>query len=87
MSNDVHRRRWFGAFRPYLELTYLCGLFQNALQEHKKASFYYFDRDEHGEKVYRKNKKRYIVDPMALVFNDDNYYLMCFSSKYDGICN
>lgn len=60
---------------------------ENALQEHKKASFYYFDRDEHGEKVYRKNKKRYIVDPMALVFNDDNYYLMCFSSKYDGICN
>ena len=24
---------------------------ENALQEHKKASFYYFDRDEHGEKV------------------------------------
>jgi predicted DNA-binding transcriptional regulator YafY len=58
-----------------------------ALQEKKKASFYYFDRDVDGSKIYRKNKKRYIVDPMALIFNDDNYYLMCFSSKYDGICN
>lgn len=58
-----------------------------ALQNKKKASFYYFDRDVDGEKIYRKNKKRYIVDPMALVYNDDNYYLMCFSSKYDGICN
>lgn len=24
---------------------------------------------------------------MALIFNEDNYYLMCFSSKYDGITN
>ena len=24
---------------------------------------------------------------MALIFNDNNYYLMCFSSKYDGITN
>ena len=24
---------------------------------------------------------------MALIFNEDNYYLMCYSSKYDNICN
>ncbi|WP_255350416.1 MULTISPECIES: WYL domain-containing protein [Clostridia] len=39
------------------------------------------------ERVYRKNKKRYEVDPMALIFNNNNYYLMCFSSKYVAITN
>jgi len=58
---------------------------EEALQAKKKASFYYFDRDEKGNRIYRKNKKRYEVEPMALIFHEDNYYLMCFSSKYDGI--
>lgn len=39
------------------------------------------------EHVYRKNKKQYIAEPMALIMNNNNYYLMCFSSKYDGITN
>lgn len=60
---------------------------EEALKQKKKASFFYYDLNENGEKVYRKNKERYIVEPMALVFNEDNYYLMCYSSKYDGICN
>jgi predicted DNA-binding transcriptional regulator YafY len=60
---------------------------ENAIINKKKASFYYFDLNEEGKKVYRKNKKRYVVDPMELVFNDDNYYLVCYSSKYEGICN
>lgn len=60
---------------------------ERALNNKKQASFYYFDRDEDGNKVYRKEKKRYVVEPMALIFNDDNYYLMTWSSKYDGITN
>ena len=60
---------------------------ERALNSKKQASFYYFDRDEDGKKVYRKEKKRYVVEPMALIFNDDNYYLMTWSSKYDGITN
>lgn len=60
---------------------------ERALNNKKQASFYYFDRDEDGKKVYRKEKKRYVVEPMALIFNDDNYYLMTWSSKYDGITN
>ena len=60
---------------------------EEALQAKKKASFYYFDKDEKGNRIYRKDKKRYEVDPMALIFHEDNYYLMCYSSKYDGITN
>ena len=60
---------------------------EKALCDKKQASFYYFDRDEDGKRVYRKEKKRYVVEPMALIFNDDNYYLMTWSSKYEDITN
>ena len=60
---------------------------EEAIQSKKRASFLYFDRDEKGNILYRKEKQRYIVEPMALIFNEDNYYLMCYSSKYDGITN
>ncbi len=60
---------------------------EEAIQEKKQASFYYFDKDEKGNRVYRKDKKRYVVEPMALISNEDNYYLMCVSSKYDAITN
>lgn len=53
----------------------------------KKASFRYFDIDEHGQRVYRKDGERYTVEPLALIFHEDNYYLMCYSSKYRGITN
>ena len=51
----------------------------------KQASFYYFDRNEDGKKVYRKEKKRYVVEPMALIFNDDNYYLGCLWRAGKGV--
>lgn len=66
---------------------YSVGFLEKALRDHKKASFFYYDLNENGEKIYRKNKKRHVVEPMALIYNEDNYYLMCYSSKYDGICN
>lgn len=60
---------------------------EHALQQKRRLAYYYFDLNERLERVYRKNKKRYEVDPMALIFNNNNYYLMCFNSKYDGITN
>ena len=58
-----------------------------ALRQQKKASFCYFDLNEWREKVYRKNHERYLVDPIALVYTNDNYYLMCDSEKHKGITN
>ena len=43
--------------------------------------------DEKHQKVYRREKQRYVVDPVALVYNEDNYYLMCFSAKHNDIVN
>jgi len=66
---------------------YTVNFLEGAIRRHNKASFLYYDLNEHHEKIYRKNKERYVVEPMALVYSEDNYYLMCFSPKYDGICN
>ena len=53
-----------------------------AISEHKKISFRYFDLDEHKKRVFRKGKRRYKESPAALVFNNDNYYVVCYSSKH-----
>ena len=53
-----------------------------AISQHKKISFQYYDLDENKKRRYRKNRKTYKENPVALIYNDDNYYLMCFSDKY-----
>ncbi len=58
---------------------------EDAIRERKKASFLYFDLNENKTKMYRRDGERYTVDPMALVYNEDYYYLMSFNSKHDAI--
>ena len=53
-----------------------------AIKQKKQVSFYYFDLDEKRNRVYRKEKKRYVTDPVALVFNEDNYYLIAYTQKH-----
>lgn len=60
---------------------------ENAIQNNKKVIFLYYDLDEHGEKVYRRDGHHYVVEPIALVFNDDNYYLTCYSEKHGNTAN
>ncbi|MBR2732213.1 MAG: WYL domain-containing protein, partial [Clostridia bacterium] len=60
---------------------------EDAISKQLRASFRYFDLNEAHERIYRKEKQRYVVDPLALVYLDDNYYLMCYSSKYQNLCN
>lgn len=58
-----------------------------AIKQKKQVSFYYFDLDEKLNRIYRKEKKRYITDPVALVYSEDNYYLVSYSQKYQGTTN
>lgn len=62
----------------------VCSL-EQALEVRKKVSFRYFDLDEKKEKAFRRDGQHYIVEPIALVFNEDNYYLLTYSVKHDGI--
>ena len=66
---------------------YNVGFLEDAIQQHKKVIFYYYDLNENGEKVYRREHHHYVVEPIALVFNEDNYYLMIYSARHDGTAN
>lgn len=66
---------------------YSVDMLEEALREQRQVSFLYFDLDEAKRKIYRKEKRRYIVDPVALVYNEDNYYLMCYAPKNGRIYN
>ena len=60
---------------------------EDAIEQKKKVIFRYFDLDENGQKVYRRDGHHYVVEPVALVFNEDNYYMVCYSSKHDSTAN
>lgn len=64
------------------DIYYVVNELEQAIIQGKKVSFYYFDYNENKEKIYRKNKKRYVENPYATVFSDDNYYLIAYSDKY-----
>lgn len=58
---------------------------ERAINENKQLSFLYFSYDEKHNKVYRKNGKRYVVNPIIMVWDKNNYYMLCFSNGYDNI--
>ena len=58
-----------------------------AIKKKKQLSFYYFDLDEKKARIYRKEKKRYIEDPVALVFSEDNYYLVTYNRNHSKSLN
>ena len=66
---------------------YNIGTLEEAISEGRQASFLYFDLDENRRKAYRREGERYVVEPMALIFNEDNYYLVCYNTKYGGTTN
>lgn len=55
---------------------------EDALQGNKKLSFRYFDLNENLEKVYRMDGGRYLTEPVTLIYDDNNYYMVSFSKKY-----
>ena len=49
-----------------------------------KISFKYFDYSVNKTRVYRRDGEPYLQTPLALCWNDDKYYLICYSAKYDS---
>lgn len=60
-------------------------LISKAITEKKKVSFRYYSLDENKQKSYRKNGKRYIANPLVMVWNKDNYYLLTYHDRYNGL--
>ena len=58
-----------------------------AIKKKRVVSFCYFDLDEKSRRIYRKDGQRYYADPIALVYSEDNYYLVTYNRKYDANTN
>lgn len=63
------------------EIYYVIQGLEAALRYNKQVSFQYFDLDENLQQVFRKNGQRYIVQPVALIFHEDNYYLITYHDE------
>ncbi len=57
---------------------------EEAIRKNKKIIFKYYDLGIDGKPVYRRDGHHYVVEPIALVFNEDNYYLEAYSCKHLG---
>jgi len=56
-----------------------------AIADGKKVSFQYFDYNIKKERVYRKDGALYAVSPIALLWDDENYYLVAHSDDHEGL--
>lgn len=59
----------------------------SAILKKKKLSFLYFDYGIKGERLYRKDKGRYEVNPLGMIYSEDKFYLVCFHDKYGEPAN
>lgn len=66
---------------------YTVDTLERALQQKLKASFQYFDLDENGNRVLRKKNERYVVNPVGLVYHEDNYYLVTYHETHEATVN
>lgn len=58
-----------------------------AINEKKKLSFKYFYYDSNKNKVLRNGGAPYVVSPISLLWNDENYYLVALDEAADTVKN
>ncbi len=61
---------------------------EDAISRKKMVAFNYFHLNENAERVYVSTttgkKKLYYIEPIALIFNEDNYYMMGYNRRHPG---
>lgn len=69
------------------QIWYTVDAINMALQKGKKIRFRYFDYDISCKRIYRKNGAYYEVNPVGLIFNENNYYFVAYGDKYKQVAN
>lgn len=54
----------------------------SAIAAGSRITFRYFDWDMNGKKKYRHEGKRYQISPWALLWDDENYYLVGYDAEH-----
>lgn len=58
-----------------------------AISENKQITFRYFELDVDKNKVYRKGGGLYNESPLALSWDDENYYMIVYKKKYGNFAH
>lgn len=56
-----------------------------AINQKKKVSFMYFEYDSGKRKKFKNNGEKYVVSPYGLTVSDENYYLISYYPKHEGL--
>ncbi|MBO5481296.1 MAG: WYL domain-containing protein [Clostridia bacterium] len=65
-------------------IIYSIDAIDRAISEQKKISFLYYSLDAEKKKIYRKEGNRYITNPLVMVWNKDNYYLIAYPDHHNN---
>lgn len=58
-----------------------------AISENRQITFRYFELDVDKRKVYRKDGGLYCESPLALSWDDENYYMIVYKKKYGNFAH
>lgn len=67
---------------PNEKIYYNVDKIHEAIAKNRQITFRYFNLDINKEKVYRRDGKSYTESPIALTWDDENYYLITYKPKY-----
>lgn len=67
------------------EIYNIVDIITDAINNRKKVQFQYMDYTPEKKKVLRNKGELYINNPYGLLWNDDRYYLVGFSEKYNKL--
>lgn len=91
-ANKLHRQVFVSnRVKTYNEqIYYNVDKIYDAIAADKKISFKYFSLNVDKEKEYRKDGdvcKSYLESPVALTWDDENYYLIVYKNKYSSFAH
>ncbi len=64
---------------------YLVDEIHRAILQKKKISFFYFRWDLDKKEVLKRDGKRYVASPFALMVDDENYYLLAYDDERQAL--
>lgn len=67
------------------KIYYNVDIINHAIGSNKQISFKYFEYTIDKKKRYRNDGIKYIASPYALTWDDENYYMISYYEKYNGI--
>lgn len=86
-ANELQRQVYTSDMAKNLneKIYYTVDMLHDAITNHKKISFKYYEYNVNKEKVLKNNGNKYVVSPYSLTFSEGNYYLISHYEKYDGL--